>query len=300
MENYLKKTATGFEFNSNKFLEVQHKIASKYDNNEDYDVIKFGLIKVAKRMDNFYARINGEIAEVYRELLFKNDWNKEELIKETADIIMYLGSQNYITDYNLHLLDKDFDGDYDFSFPHKIQTFDTKALQNLYIFRIIARIQELCTRMIDKYPVEWHEKVPEHSQIGLLLIFEDTRKIMLDLFQYAIMLMVQFADGNVDLINRLIHAKQQRALGRTGTRFELTKENNPDFLEYFDSIEHVRENLQMTLKLVFEDRITDDKELLKDDFLHFPLRDFNAIPEMSFDVLKELYHRIGDFVLKRM
>jgi hypothetical protein len=66
--DYLTLNGTDAQFDTNEFLKVQHEIALKYDNPYTYRIPKYGLVHMAKRMDNFYARINGEIAEVYREL----------------------------------------------------------------------------------------------------------------------------------------------------------------------------------------------------------------------------------------
>jgi hypothetical protein len=203
---------TDVQFDTNSFLEVQWNIAVKYDDPPNFFVPHVGIKPLTKRMDNFYARINGEIAEVYREL-FKDEINKEDLIRESVDIIMYLGSQNMLVDTNLRSMFSDckYGYDYRFSFPHQI--IEYIPFQD-YALKIMAHVHELNTRLIEIYPVEWHEKVPEYNDVLLRNMFEDSIELMTDIMNIILAMLINLTSGDIALINRMIHEKQQKALAR--------------------------------------------------------------------------------------
>jgi hypothetical protein len=209
MVDYVTISGTEVQFKTNEFLKVQWQIAGKYDKPESYSIRHHGMKKLAERMDNFYARINGEIAEVYREL-FNKEISVKELVKESVDVIMYLGSQNMLVDYNLITLAVN-DYDYNFSFHHVHKYYE--PFED-YALKIMAHVHEINTRIIEMYPVEWHEKMPEYNEIIARNILEDTAELMTDIMQYIISMLLDLTKADADLINDCIHEKQERALAR--------------------------------------------------------------------------------------
>jgi hypothetical protein len=82
-------------------------------------------------------------------------------------------------------------------------------------------------------------------------------------------------------------------------QFKLTNPNNTDVKWEFYTLEEVRKDLKGMINLSYE-TITNDKELLKDDFLNFSLMRFNTIDAMKFNELVEMYYVCFGYKLEKV
>jgi hypothetical protein len=124
---------------------------------------------------------------------------------------MYLGSQNVLVNYNLKLMDKFYDPDIRFSFPF-VPEFHRPFSD--YALRVMARVHDLNTQLIDMYPVEWHEKAPDYNEHLIISMLHDTEELMTDIMVLILTMLLNLTASNTTTINKLIHQKQHRALNR--------------------------------------------------------------------------------------
>lgn len=195
-------------FNLEEFVNTQQIIVNHYEKEEDLLISNLGCKEFIKSFDKYILHTIEEVSETYEELSKDNLHDKME---EMIDILMYLGSMNYILKANM----KNYKMKYEsfFDYDYYVQVYENRSLKSYQNNTCLLKIVDLLIKQRRLFPQrKWHKPSKEFSELEI----KHNLKLMYDLnisaMKIVLNLLLDTSIQDINLINGIINEKQQKVI----------------------------------------------------------------------------------------
>lgn len=196
-------------FDVKTFIENQQVIVNHYEKEEDLLIKNLGCKGFIKSFDKYILHTIEEVIET-KEELFKNDLHDK--MEEMIDILMYLGSMNYILYANMNYYGMNPDSKID-NFEYNFYAYSGVNETNLYYQyeSSLLDIVELLIKQRRLFPQrKWHKPSKEFSELEIKFNLNQMYDWNLLAMQYTISLLLSISNQNISRINEIINEKQNK------------------------------------------------------------------------------------------
>lgn len=191
-----------FKINLKEFTSKQSIIVNKYEPEETLKIRNLGCKNFVSMFDRYTLHCIEEIAET-KEAMINFNSNKEEALYEIIDILLYLGSMQYIINMNCEDYNVNVEKEYDLNYYNDIMN-DTRYED------ILLDTMELIIKQRRIWPHrKWHKSYNEFSSIDIAVSLEEMKRLNTLCITYIISLFLKETNNDFVLLNNMVNAKEK-------------------------------------------------------------------------------------------
>lgn len=191
-----------FKINLKEFTSKQSIIVNKYEPEETLKIRNLGCKNFVSMFDRYTLHCIEEIAET-KEAMINFNSNKEEALYEIIDILLYLGSMQYIINMNCEDYNVNVEKEYDLNYYNDIMN-DTRYED------ILLDTMELIIKQRRIWPHrKWHKSYSEFSSIDIAISLEEMKRLNTLCITYIISLFLKETNNDFVLLNNMVNAKEK-------------------------------------------------------------------------------------------
>ena len=191
-----------FKINLKEFTSKQSIIVNKYEPEETLKIRNLGCKNFVSMFDRYTLHCIEEIAET-KEAMINFNSNKEEALYEIIDILLYLGSMQYIINMNCEDYNVNVEKEYDLNYYSDIMN-DTRYED------ILLDTMELIIKQRRIWPHrKWHKTYIEFSSIDIAVSLEEMKRLNTLCITYIISLFLKETNNDFVLLNNMVNAKEK-------------------------------------------------------------------------------------------
>ena len=191
-----------FKINLKEFTSKQSIIVNKYEPEETLKIRNLGCKNFVSMFDRYTLHCIEEIAET-KEAMINFNSNKEEALYEIIDILLYLGSMQYIINMNCEDYNVNVEKEYDLNYYNDIMN-DTRYED------ILLDTMELIIKQRRIWPHrKWHKSYSEFSSIDIAISLEEMKRLNTLCITYIISLFLKETNNDFVLLNKMVNSKEK-------------------------------------------------------------------------------------------
>ena len=191
-----------FKINLKEFTSKQSIIVNKYEPEETLKIRNLGCKNFVSMFDRYTLHCIEEIAET-KEAMINFNSNKEEALYEIIDILLYLGSMQYIINMNCEDYNVNVEKEYDLNYYNDIMN-DTRYED------ILLDTMELIIKQRRIWPHrKWHKSYNELSSIDIAVSLEEMKRLNTLCITYIISLFLKETNNDFVLLNKMVNSKEK-------------------------------------------------------------------------------------------
>ena len=191
-----------FKINLKEFTSKQSIIVNKYEPEETLKIRNLGCKNFVSMFDRYTLHCIEEIAET-KEAMINFNSNKEEALYEIIDILLYLGSMQYIINMNCEDYSVNVEKEYDLNYYSDIMN-DTRYED------ILLDTMELIIKQRRIWPHrKWHKSYNEFSSTDIAISLEEMKRLNTLCITYIISLFLKETNNDFVLLNNMVNAKEK-------------------------------------------------------------------------------------------
>lgn len=191
-----------FKINLKEFTSKQSIIVNKYEPEETLKIRNLGCKNFVSMFDRYTLHCIEEIAET-KEAMINFNSNKEEALYEIIDILLYLGSMQYIINMNCEDYNVNVEKEYDLNYYNDIMN-DTRYED------ILLDTMELIIKQRRIWPHrKWHKSYNEFSSIDIAVSLEEMKRLNTLCITYIISLFLKETNNDFVLLNKMVNSKEK-------------------------------------------------------------------------------------------
>ena len=205
LKNVFNKDWSVFKLNMGEFTNRQSRIVNKYEPEENLRIKNLGCKDFVSMFDRYTLHCIEEIAETKEAMITFNssDTCREDALYEIIDILLYLGSKQYIIEVNCN--------DYEVivNSEHEIHYYNETIKETRYE-DILLDIMELIIKERRMWPHrKWHKSYNEFNATDIHNVLLEMRRLNTLCIEYAINLFLKETNNNFVLLNNMVNSKEQ-------------------------------------------------------------------------------------------
>ena len=195
----------GIGFNLELFSTIQSRIVNKYDAPEELSYSVIGSGAFIALFDKYLFHCIEEVIETRDE--FKKGMQCKTIKEEMVDILLYLGSMNYIIKLNLEYFhmatDLNINLDYYTTKAYSKETFDSKLME---VIQLLVDQRRMFPQR------KWHKPATEMPEIQMKYTLKTLYSKNINAMKIVLSLLLDSSLVDVNEINMLINTKQTFAI----------------------------------------------------------------------------------------
>ena len=201
IKEYLSPVHYEIGINLELFSTIQSRIVNKYDSPEELSYSVIGSGAFIALFDKYLFHCVEEVIEVRDE--FKKGMQCKTIKEELIDVLLYLGSMNYIIKLNLqyfHMpIDANINLDYYVTKSYSKETFDSKLME----------ITQLLIDQRRMFPQrKWHKPATEMPEVQMKYTLKTLYNKNINAIKLVLSLLLDSTLVDINEINRLMNEKE--------------------------------------------------------------------------------------------
>ena len=194
-----------FKINLKEFTSKQSIIVNKYEPEETLKIRNLGCKNFVSMFDRYTLHCIEEIAETKEAMINfnSNEENRKEALYEIIDILLYLGSMQYIINMNCEDYNVNVEKEYDLNYYNDIMN-DTRYED------ILLDTMELIIKQRRIWPHRnWHKSYSEFSSVDIAISLEEMKRLNTLCIEYIISLFLKETNNDFILLNKMVNSKEK-------------------------------------------------------------------------------------------
>ena len=199
-----------YKLNLSEFTNRQKSIVTKYEPEETLKISNLGCKEFIKSYDKYILHCIEELSETREAEFIYNatDNDNNELLYEVVDILMYLGSMQYIIQLNCNEYNVPYDNMLEINYSER--NTDSIYMKTLEVDSMLMDINDQLIAIRRLWPHrKWHKPYKEFTSTEIHIVLTKMLYKNLKAIEYCIQLYLFLSNENYLLLNKMVNKKEK-------------------------------------------------------------------------------------------